>query len=70
MKSQRIYERAFFTSLQELVHSLPRLAPSHMRKETVAQAHLLALDVVDHFEKLQEKDNEIRRQVQDVYRGI
>ena len=70
MKNNRLYERAFFAALQELVHNSPRLAPSHMRKEVVDQAHLIALDVVEHFKKLEEKKNEIRREVQDVYRGI
>ena len=70
MKLPRIYERAFFAALQELVHNSPRLAPSHMRKEVVDQAHLIATDVVTHFEKLKEQDNEVRRKVQDVYRGI
>ena len=60
----RIYERAFFAALQELVASAPRLAPSHMRKEAVDQAHLFALDVVSHFQKLKEKNDEIRREVQ------
>jgi len=41
-----------------------------MRKEAVDQAHLFALDVVSHFQKLKEKNDEIRREVQDVYRGV
>lgn len=64
METKRLYERAFFAAFQELVSNSARLSPSHMRKEVIDQSHLFATEVVTHFEKLKELQDEVRREMQ------
>ena len=64
MKEKHLYLRAFFEAYAALINNAARLAPSHMRKELVEQAHLYAVEAVAHLSKTLEKDNEVRRKVQ------
>lgn len=62
MESKRLYERAFFVAFQEQVRSLPRNAPSHMRKEALEQAHLYATEATMHFSRLKELQEKAKKE--------
>lgn len=63
MEEKYLYLQAFFEAYNALIASAARLAPSHMRKELIEQAHSYAVEAVAHLKKELEKDNEVRRKV-------
>jgi hypothetical protein len=64
MKDNHLYLRAFFEAYAALINNAARLAPSHMRKELIEQAHLYATEAVSHLNKTMSVENEVRRKVQ------
>lgn len=64
MDEKHLYLRAFFEAYSALINNAARLAPSHMRKELIEQAHLYATEATTHLMKTLELENEVRRKMQ------
>lgn len=63
MEEKHLYLRAFFEAYNALIASAARLAPSHMRKELIDQAHAYATEATAHLLKELRKEDEVRRKV-------
>lgn len=64
MEEKHLYLRAFFEAYAALINNAARLAPSHMRKELIEQAHLYATEATNHLMKELKKEDEVRRKMQ------